>query len=388
MSDVATIQKLIEDQGKAFEAFKAANDARLAEIEKRGSATAETEQVVAKLNTELSNLQARLTEAETRAARPAAGGDEKPEAKEKKKAFFNWMRGNPIEREMRAALGEILVPEDLDAVINRALAADTVLRGMATVRSTTSNRVRRRSMNELAVGWGKLETGSSLTETTLTPTEEFLYVEDLYGLTKIGEDELMDADPNLEQYVQDSFSDAVAHAEDTGFVLGTGHSAQQPEGALTAAAGITTVAAGQILAITADDFLRLIYAVPSQYRRNGEFLLASTTELAVRRLKDTAGQYLWQPTLQAGRPNTFLGYPVNAQEDVPAIPTSGATPIRVAAFGDWKRGYVIVDRLGTTVKRLNELYAAAGMVGFIVHRRTTGGVVTPAALRVLTVAGA
>jgi HK97 family phage major capsid protein len=394
MPDLAAIQALIEEQGRTFEAFKAANDQRLKEIEKGGAPSAESTALVDRLNGEIANLQARITEFENRAARPPAGDGkpDSPEAAAKKAAFLAFLRGEPIPREMRAALvedatGEILVPEDMDLEITRATAKETVMRQLARIRTTSSNRVRRRSMNELQVGWGKLETGAALVESTLTPAQEYIYVEDLYGLTKIGEDELMDADPDLEQYVNDSFSDAVANAEDTGFVLGAGHASEEPEGALTAAAGIATVAAGQIDAITADDFLNLVYAVPAQYRRNGNFLMASTTELAIRKLKDSNGQYLWQPTLQAGRPNTFLQHGIYNAEDVPAIPSSGGA-VRVAAFGDWKRGYMIVDRRGTMVKRLNELYAAEGKVGFIVHRRVGGGVTIADALRVLTVAGA
>jgi HK97 family phage major capsid protein len=387
-----TIQQLIEEQGRTFEAFKAKNDQRLAEIEKQGSASAETIEQVNKLNASITDLQERLQKAEIRAARPAAGeGAEQDPAKvAAKAAFFNYMRTGQIDREMRAALventtGEILVPEDVVAGVERALPREVIMRQLATVRTTRSDRVRRRLVSDLQVGWGKLETGSSLVESTITPTEAFIYVEDLYGLTKIGEDELMDADPDLEMVVNDSFTDATAQAEDTGFAVGAGHSSQEPTGVFTAAGGVTALAAGQVATIKADDLLALIYAVPAQYRRNGSFLLRSGTELVLRTLKDTAGQYLWQPSLQAGRPNAFLGYPIYNQEDVPAIPTSGTTYANVAAFGDFKRGYLVVDRLSATVKRLNELYAAAGMVGFILHRRVGGGVTTADALRLLKV---
>lgn len=394
MSDLAQITALLEKQGKDFEAFKAANDTRLEEIDKKGTASAEQVEIVNRLNAELTNTKAQIAELENRMARPAAGDSpdpKAPEATEKKAEFFNYMRGR-APTEIRAALvedatGEILVPEDIDNEIRLATQKLTIMRQLARVRTTTSNRIRRRSLNELTVGWGKLELGDPLVEGTLTPAQDYLYVEDLRGLTKIGEDELMDTDVNLEQQVEDSFGRAIANAEDLGYTLGTGHANDQPQGALSAGNGVARVTAGQIAAVTVDDFIRLAYAVPAQYRRNGAFLLSSSVELSMRLLKDANGLHLWQPSVQAGKPATFAGYPVYNQEDIPAVPTAlaAAAPVDVAAFGDFKVGYVIVDRLGTSVKRLGELYSTSGMVGFLVHRRTTGGISVADALRILSV---
>src|SRR5690606_14281447 len=119
--------------------------------------------------------------------------------------------------------GQILIPEELESEIYRELPKLTVIRSLATVRQTRSDRIRRRSLTEVTGGWGKLETGTPITESTLVPSEEYQYIEDLYALTKIGEDELMDTDVALESIVADSFSRAIAEAEDTAFVIGTGH---------------------------------------------------------------------------------------------------------------------------------------------------------------------
>lgn len=392
----AELKALLEKQGQAFEAFKVANDARLAEMEKRGTASAEATTQVETLNTTLTEIGNRLTEVEAKGNRPAlgsAGEDEgTPQAKEQKGAFYAYMRGDGIAREMRAALvedatGEILVPEDLEAGIRTQLGKLTVIRELATVRPTTSSRVRRRSMNDVTVGWGKLETGSVLPEGNLAPAEEYLYVEDLYGLVKIGEDELMDSDAQLAAYVENSFGRKTAEAEDSGFVIGTGHAAKQPEGILAGPIAVGRVNAGQVGAVKADDFIRLAYAVPAPYRKGGIYLVSSTTELAMRLLKDANGQYLWQPAVQVGAPATFNGKPVRNQEDIPGIPAAG-TAGDVAIFGDFAVGYQVVDRLRITVRRLGELYAEQGMVGFIAHMRVTGGVVEPDALRALTVPAA
>lgn len=335
----------------------------------------------------------RIAQLETMIKRPVVA-DSVAENSENKSVFFKFLREGkaglePTERKklVEDTAGQILVPEELEAEVYRELPRISVIRGLATVRQVRSDRIRSRSLTEVQVGWGKLETSATpLAEPTnsyLLPSDEYHYVEDLYGLVKIGEDELMDTDVALESLIVDSFARAIAEAEDRAFVVGQGHNSQQPEGILTSA-GIERVNAKTVKAVTTDDILSLIYAVPAQYRRNGVLLVNSQTELALRLLKDKNDQYLWQPSLQAGRPNTFAGFPVYNQEDIPSIPAE-TTPADVAIFGDLRSGYRILDRLGITIQRLTELYAESGLIGFRVHYRVGGGVIRPNALRVLHV---
>jgi HK97 family phage major capsid protein len=186
----------------------------------------------------------------------------------------------------------------------------------------------------------------------------------------------------LEAILVDSFSRARARKEETAFVSGTGHANAQPEGILNGTT-VTRVAGATADVIVIDDFLGLIYAVPAQYRRNAKILVPSTTELAMRKLKSGGSEalYLWQPNVQAGQPATFAGYPVLAQEDIPAIDSSDECDI--AIFGDIQAGYRVVDRMGMKVQRLLELWATAGLVGLLVSSRVTGGVIRADALRVL-----
>ena len=317
------------------------------------------------------------------------GGDQ---LKAQRAAFFRSIRHGVgrMDPEQRALVentaGEILVPEDLETEIYRALPELTIVRGIATTRPTSSNRIRRRSLDEVAVGWGKLETSQQTLTDSMpgTPTEEFTYIEDLYGLAKVGEDELDDTDVNLESFIRDSFSTAIAEAEDTGFTVGTGHANQQPIGFMTAGGEVPTVAASTT-GILVDDFKKLVYSTPAQARRNGRFVMASATELALSQIKYGQGQYLWQQSVQAGRPNTFLGYPINNQEDVATVSGTAAQVDNVAAFGDFAAGYRVYDRQGMTLKRLEELYAEDGMVGFKVRFRVGGDVVRPDRLRILAV---
>lgn len=318
------------------------------------------------------------------------GGDETdPEvrSKQQRAAFANFIRRGTsrMAPEQRALVeneaGEILVPEALETEILRSLPDLTVLRELCDVRTINTNRVRRRSLGEVSVGWGKLETNEQdLTDSMPdTPTEEYTYVEDLYGLAKIGEDEFDDSDINLEAFVKDSFSRATGEAEETAFAIGAGHPAHMPVGMFHALGGVATVAAGANNTVTVDDFLKLIYATPAQYRRNGSFLMPSSTELVLSTKKDNDGQYLWQPSNQLGRPDSFKGYAIHNQEDIAALAASK----KVASFGDYKAGYRIYDRLGMTVQRLVELYAEDGMIGFKVRRRVGGDVIRPEAIRIL-----
>ncbi|WP_299542036.1 phage major capsid protein [uncultured Streptomyces sp.] len=326
--------------------------------------------------------------------RPDDGGrgGQEQRAAERRSAFFQALRrGLPrMAPEQRAlvenAAGEILVPEDLETEINRSLPELTIMRSIASQRSINTNRVRRRSLTEVAVGWGKLETNEQdLTDSMpSTPTDEYTYVEDLYGLAKVGEDEMDDTDVNLDAFIRDSFARACAEAEDTAFTIGAGHAAHQPVGYMTAGGGVPTVTAAGVTAISTDDMMKLIYATPKQYRRNGRFTIPSGTELAIATLKDADDRYLWQPSMQAGRPNTFLGFPVENQEDMAAVAASA----RVAAFGDFNAGYRIYDRQGMTVKVLTELYAEDGMIGWKIRKRVGGDVVRPQALRILVMKAA
>jgi len=281
--------------------------------------------------------------------------------------------------------GQILIPEELEAEIYRSLPKINVIRQYALVQNTIRDRRRRRSLTEVTVSWGKLETGAVPPESTPVPTEDWQYVEDLNGLAKIGKDELADTDTALEATVIDSFARAIAETEETGFMVATGHASQQPEGILNGSV-ITRVTTAAADAIAIDDMLNLCYAVPRQYRKNGIFFVPSTTELALRKLRVVSagpvyGEYLWQPSVQAGKPATFAGYPIENQEDIPAIGASLACDI--AVFGDLRAGYRILDRQGMTLQRLVEVYATAGLVGILVGSRVTGGVIRADAMRVL-----
>lgn len=386
------IKDLQTQMQKAFENLKQTGEQRDAEIKKFGDATQETKDTLATLNAAMDEIKTQIADMETKANRPGFGGNsqEDPKEQERKSAFFTFLREGKgaLTAEQKAlvqdTVGEIIVPEQLDSEIYRELPGLTVMRGLANVRPTTSNRVRRRSMNEVTTGWGKLETTASTLgdfESSLTPDEEWIYVEDALGLTKIGEDELEDTDVNLTQYIRDSFAQSFSELEDTAFITGTGHANLQPEGILNGTV-VDRFNSGAVGTFEADDLIKLAYQVKAQYRRNGSYIVNSEIELLMRLMKDANGQYLWQPSLQAGKPATFNGRPVYNQEDVSGTVATGND---VAIFGDYSQGYRILDRKGGTVTRINELYIEDGLIGFKYKRRVGGGVIRPNAMKVLKI---
>jgi len=395
--DTKELTELI--QGAVDELHKA-TDRQDAEIKAQGVITGETKTAVEKIQTDITGLLASRDEAvkaaeamEVKLQRqsiPSAEGEtpQTAEAKARTAAFFKYVRGGeavltPEERKalVEDATGQYLITPELEAEIERTLPKITIVRPLATRRPITKDRLKLRSLAEVSIGWGKLETGGDIPESSPVPgAPTYQYAEDLYGLAKIGEDELQDSDFNLQTLLADSFTRAIAEAEDKAFIIGSGHDSEEPEGitvnAILRAACVTGTAAA---AVTIEKFMEVVYTCPPQHRKNGKWIVNSTVELAIRQLRSETdatykGPFLWQPSLVAGAPNTFLGYPIYNQDDMEDLSDTGY----IAIFGDIKAGYRIIDRAGMSMQRLTELYSEAGLVGFKVHKRVGGGTIKPA----------
>jgi len=379
------LKELIE---QAMAELKTTADRQDEEIAKLGEPLAQTKTEITAINAHIDELEVKLQRQAIPAVELPKPGEGTEEDKLKSKAFYNWVRGGksvlePNERKalVEDATGQYLIEPELDTVIERTLPTLNVLRPLCTVRPIKKDRLKLKSLGEVSVGWGKLETGTDIEESTLTPgAPTYQYVEDLYGLAKIGEDELDDSDFNLRALLGQSFARALAEAEETAFAVGSGHDSEEPEG-FTVNATILAATRSVTTSNTCvfEDFMKLVYDCPAQYRKRGVFLVKSSTELALRELRSATdatykGPFLWQPSLVAGVPNTFLGYPIYVQEDLSAY--AGAVAV-VAAFGDFKQGYRILDRQGTTLQRLVELYSEAGLVGFKIRKRTGGSAIMP-----------
>lgn len=138
------------------------------------------------------------------------------------------------------------------------------------------------------------------------------------------------------------------------------------------------VTAASATAITVDEIINLVHALKAPYRKNAKFLMNDATVSLLRKLKDQNGQYLWQPSVQAGTPDRLLGYEIHTSPYVP-VAEAGAL---VIAFSDFKN-YWIGDRAGRTVQRLNELYATNGQIGYVATERVDGKVILPEAIQLL-----
>lgn len=382
-----------------FEELKAMGDKQSEEIKKFGEASQETKTTIENINKAFDEIKGRMDKMETKANRIQTGGNggnggnEDPKAAEKKEAFFKFMRDgvSGLTKEEKSLVqdttGDILVPYDLDDTIYRVLPQLNVLRGQANVRTTNSDRIRRVNMNEATVGWGKIEIQTnpklSTFESTLTPTEAFAYVEDAYGLVKIGEDELLDSNWNLQSYLSDSFGIAFANLEELAFLKGTGHANMQPEGILNGTT-VTRTNTAAVATLTADDLIKVQYDIPpvAYQSVNAAYYVAPKIEQAMRLFKDGQGRYLWEPALQSGAPSVFNGKKVF---NVAPMDATVATGNEVAIFGDLSSAYQVIDKQLGFMSRINELYINDGLIGFRYKRRVGGYVRRPTALRVLKV---
>src|SRR3990167_8499107 len=282
-------------------------------------------------------------------------------------------------------LGGNLVPEDYRTEIIKRLIGNTVVRGRARVVTTIRD----------AVEWPRLEGGntqftSAVRETMVdetptnasasetNPTFGLIRIPVHTGMTRtnLSRNLLEDSAFNLLDTMAGLFAEAMAINEDTLFLTGQGGNG--PRGVLGARAngnqaspitGVTNVVTGNASQVTADGVVDLVYAIASQYRNTAIHVMNRTTQRDVRKLKDGDGRYMWQPGLMAGQPATLLGFGVFESESIDSI----AANARVIIFGDWKNGYVIVDRVGMTIERVSDTTTVGQNQVALFGRRRYGG---------------
>ena len=258
--------------------------------------------------------------------------------------------------------GGYLVPDEYERTLVQALQEENKLRSLCNVIHTSSGDRK----IPLVSSHG---TASWVDEEGLIPESDdsfgqiSLGAHKLASMIKVSEELLKDSVFDVEGYIAKEFGRRVGDAEEAVFINGDG--AGKPIGLLHSTNGAATgVTAASTTAITADELIDLVYSLKAPYRKHALFLFNDQTLKAIRKLKDGNGQFLWQPGLQAGQPNTLLGYNYETSYHMPLIGT-GNKPI---LFGDFS-SYWIADREGRSIKRLNELYAATGQIGFRVTQR-------------------
>jgi HK97 family phage major capsid protein len=374
----------------AFSAFREANDERLSSLERRMSADVVTVEKVDRISDALDQQKKALDELVLKRARPARGGDGPVSGSpERKQAFDAYLRSGD-ERGLRALEakamsygspqdGGYLVPDEVETGIGTRLASLSPIRAIASVRQVSGAVFKKPfQVTGPAVGWVGETAARPQTDTSNLDELQFPTME-LYAMPAATATLLDDAAVDLDQWIVGEVEASFAEQEGTAFVTGNG--TNKPTGFLhydqVAEASwewgklgyVATGVAGELPEDHPSDVLiDTIYALKAGYRQNASWVMNRRTQAAIRKLKDEDGNYLWQPPAVPGGRAMLIGFGLVEAEDMPDIATD-ATPI---AFGDFGRGYLVVDRAGVRV--LRDPYSAKPYVLFYTTKRVGGGV--------------
>ena len=304
-------------------------------------------------------------------------------AKDYEKGFWRVMRSKSVPHEVLNALqvgtdteGGYLVPDEYEHTLIEALEEQNIFRQLAHVIHTSSGD------RKIPVVASK-GTASWIDEEQQYPESDDAFGQVSIGayklatMIKISEELLNDSVFDMPSYIAKEFARRIGAAEEEAFFTGSGTG--RPLGILAATGGAQTGAtAAKADAVTFDEVMDLFYSLRSPYRRNAVFIMNDSTVKALRKLKDLQGQYLWQPSVTAGTPDTILNRPVYTSGFMPTLATGNKTIL----FGDLGY-YWVADREGRSFKRLNELYAPTGQVGFLASQRVDGKLILAEAVKVL-----
>ena len=399
------VKSAVEGMAKAFEEFKATNDLKIAELEKKGSVDPLVEDKIKKIEATLDNhedinqevtlqkkgmeqVNEKLEHLETMLKRPEAGMEAKS-VDITTKAFDSYLRKgkDAMEADEVKALtvgdssaAGYLAPNEYVRELIKTLTEISPMRSIARVRTTTSKAIEIPSRTATFSAQWVSEQGTRSETTGYTTKLEQIPTHEVYALVDISEQMLEDSAFNLESEMQTEFADQLGKAEGTAFV--TGSSVGQPEGFITNSSVGTTVT-GHASTLQGDGLIDLVHTIKSAYGQNATFCFNRSTLGEIRQLKDSAGQYVFQAgmMLTSGVPNTVLGYPYVEMPDMADV-GAGNKPI---AFGDWSKGYTVVDRVNLSVLRDPFTQATSGNIRYVARKRVGGQVVLAEALRIQTV---
>ena len=384
-----TIQELMEKRAKVWETAKNFVDTHENE---NGVLSAEDNATYERMEAEIEDLTKaidRHRKAEQRekelsqpvnqplTGKPYSGKQEEPKtgraSDEYRRAMLNAMRSNfrqvsNILQEGVDADGGYLVPEEYDRRLIDVLDEENIMRGLATMITTSGQHKINIAATKQAAAW--IEEGGALTFGDATFDQKYLDAFKLHVAIKVTEELLYDSAFNLENYIITQFGSALANAEEDAFLNGNGTG--KPTGIFDAVGGghlLGTLTA----AVKSDDVLDLVYGLKRPYRKKASFIMNDGTLASLRKLKDNNGAYIWQPSYQAGEPDRVLGY---------AVHTSAYAPKDAISFGDYSY-YNIGDRGTRSFKQLNELFAGNGMIGFVAKERVDGKLLLPEAVQIM-----
>lgn len=348
----------------------------------RGEITAETKAAVERVNDRLDQLEADAK----KAALVTQRADAARERTEEQKAFEVFVRksGAGADEVKALQVGDdtgagFLAPTEFVDEMLKGVVEFSPMRQLVRVLSTSASSVKfPKRTGSVSARW----VGETETKTTSEPSVglEEIPTHELYAMVDVSNWLLEDASFDIEGWLREEVAEQFGVAEGTAFVTGNG--SKKPEGILDASSGIDAsleTAASNVIA--GDDLIKLFFSLKGAYTANAQWVMNRTTIRDVRLLKDAVnGNYLWQAGLSGLAPATILDRPYNEAPDMPLASVDNA---KVIAFGDFRRGYVAVDRIQTAVQRDPYTQAADGMVRFIFRRRLGGQTVVPEAIKIL-----
>jgi len=377
------IMKKMEEISSAFEEFKSTNDNRISKIEKKGSADPLLEVKLDKINEEIDKKTSEIEALQTAINRPSGGNDTKnkndEEVLEYKEAFCSYLRrGTEVGLEQKALSvgsdpdGGYLVTPTISSEVIKKVNETTPMRQLASVETISSDTLEiaidREDAGAIWSGGEKAPVNDSATPTF---GKQSIDTHELVAQPKATQKLIDDANIDIESWLAGKLSDKFSRSENTGFIKGPGIG--QPRGILTYSDGtgwgqIEQINSGVSAGFTFDSFINLIYSLKEEYADRSTFLMHRNAEKNARKLKDSNGQYIWQPSLVAGTPNTILGRPVRTGSDMNDV---GAGTLSVA-IADFAKAYQIVDR--TSIRILRDPYTEKPFIKFYATKRVGGGV--------------
>jgi len=421
------IKNAVGELGHAFELFKDANDQRLLEIERKGSADPLTELKVNRLNTEIGRVQGVADMARNRVDMLETALNRSPVAEEKsneyaeaaqfqterkgiytgefdvghyrdyKQALSGYLRknnaGSSVDEVKALSVGSdpdggYWVTPDITGRIAALVEETSSMRQVANIVTIGTDTLEGiNDLEEAVTGWVG-ETDARTETTTPQITQWSIPVHEQYAEPRATQKLLDDAIFNVEDWLSHKIADKFSRMENTAFVNGDG--VGKPKGFLTHAAGTPSSASWNVMeqissgavgafatSNSGDALVDLVFSLRANYRDNAVFMMKRSTLAEVRKLKDADGNYLWTPDFQLKQGGKLLGFDVIEAEDMPTIAADSLS----IAFGDFNSGYQIVDRQG--IRILRDSFTAKPFVKFYTTKRVGGDVTNFEAIKLM-----
>lgn len=396
--DIKDVEQVAQELQAKFDDFKAKNDKRIDAIESEKSAlSGQVDTLNGKL-TELDSLKSDLESELLALKRPGGPQQQSKASTEHKTAFMQFMRKGDDDglRDLeRKALqvgtdedGGYAVPEELDRNILTLLKDEVVMRQEATVMTIGGSDYKKLvNVGGTASGWvGETDLRPATDASKLKLIEPFMG--EIYGNPQATQKMLDDVFFNAENWINSELAIEFSEQEEIAFTTGNG--TKKPKGFLAYASSIADdktrpfgtlqhILSGSAAAVTSDAIVQLVYTLRKAHRNGAKFMMNNNSLFKIRILKDQEGNYLWRPGLELNQPSTLVGYGIAENEQMPDI----AADAKAIAFGNFKRGYTIVDRIGTRV--LRDPYTNKPYVGFYTTKRTGGMLADSQAIKLLQI---